>query len=141
MRYLTTAEIERLLQLMAKDYRVLVPVVLPDGTRSLGELGTYPLALGGGALPMKPSEVFSPYLETLLSFADDGKPRVAESPSKPLFVVGFTAEDMACLEFVDRFFSANYYDEQYFARRKSAVIVCVSGKCGKNGEMLKIAGK
>ena len=140
MRYLTTNEVEKFLRLLENEYRVLVPVVLPDGTRSLGEFGSYPLALAGGALPMKPSGIFSPYLETLFQFSQNGEAKVSTPATKPLCVVGFTAQDLACLEFVDRFFSTNYYDEQYFAKRKNAIIVGISGKCGKNGEMLKIAG-
>lgn len=140
MHYLTITEIERFLQLLKNDYRVLVPIVLPDGTRSLGKLGDYSLALAGGALPMKPSGIFSPYLETLLRFSPHNEAVLPQQSPKPLLVVGFTAQDLACLEFVDRFFSTNYYDEQYFAKRKNAVIVGVSGKSGKNGEMLKIAG-
>jgi len=142
MRYLTTTEVEKFLQSLADKYQVLVPVTLLDGTRSLGQLGSYPLALAGGALPMKPSTVFSPYLETLLHFtvAEEAQVQVVSASNKPLLVVGFTAQDLACLEFVDRFFSTNYYDEQYFARRKNAVLIGISGLCGKNGEMLKIAG-
>ena len=139
MRYLTTIEIEKFLQAMTDDYRVLVPVTLVDGTRSLGEFGSDPLALAGGALPMKPSGIFSPYLEVLLQFVKEGTAHTAQTNNKPLFVVGFTAQDLACLEFTDRFFSTNYYDEQYFAKRKNAVLIGISGKCGKNGEMLPIA--
>lgn len=141
MRYLTTNEIEKFLHLIENDYRVLVPVALPDGTRSLGEFGSYPLALAGGVLPMKPSGIFSPYLDTLLHFLPNGETTIAAPLTRPLCVVGFTAQDLACLEFVDRFFSTNYNDEQYFAKRKNALLIGISGKCGKNGEVLKIAGE
>lgn len=141
MRYLTTTEIAKFLQLLTNDYRVLIPIALPDGTRSLGEFGSYPLALAGGALPMKPSGIFAPYLETLLRFSPNDEAIMPQLSERPLFVVGFTAQDLACLEFVDRFFRTNYCDEQYLAKRNHAVIVGISGKCGKNGEMLKIAGE
>lgn len=130
-----------------ENYQVLAPVALRDGTRSLGELSPrgvdddaeQRLQLAGGALPMKPARVFTPYFDLEFSFSSDGK-IVHKQSELPLLVVGFTAQDLDCLEFVDKFFSTNYYDEHYFAKRKGAVVIGVSGKCGKNGELLKIAG-
>ena len=56
-------------------------------------------------------------------------------------MVGLTAQDADGLEFLDRFYNENYRDDIYFNKRNGAVIVCVSGRCGANGEFLKVAGK
>jgi sulfhydrogenase subunit beta (sulfur reductase) len=119
---------------------VQVPIRLTDGTRSLSKPHQGPLALAGGAIPQKITNVFFPQIETVLTIGPDGvKPQ--EALSKPLLVVGFTAQDADCLEFIDRFYSENYRDDVYFNKRDGAVIVCVSGRCGADGEFLKIAGE
>lgn len=138
MKLFTANELVRFFKLQMQMYDVQVPIKLHDGTRSLGMLEGNELALHGGALPMKPTGVFSPYLDLVLTF--DGQDIRLPEPTKPIFVVGFTEEDVACLEFIDRFFSTNYSDEVYFNKRNNAVVVCVSGKCGTNAEFLKIAG-
>ncbi|MEJ2703283.1 MAG: 4Fe-4S dicluster domain-containing protein [Sedimentisphaerales bacterium] len=60
--------------------------------------------------------------------------------SKPLLVVGLTAADADCLEFVDRFFETYYRDTIYFNKRDNAVISCVSGWCDSDGGFMKISG-
>lgn len=61
--------------------------------------------------------------------------------AKPLLVVGYTAQDAECLAFIDKFFSENFRDSIYFNKRDASVVAVVSGRCGKDGEFLKIAGK
>ena len=129
MKILTEQQLEAFFKSVESDYDVFVPLRLHDGTRSLGKPGEGPLALAGGAIPQKITNVFFPQIETVLTIGPDGvKPQ--EAPAKPLFVVGFTAQDADCLEFIDRFYSENYRDDVYFNKRDGAVIVCVSGRCG-----------
>jgi len=135
----TDQELKAFFRSLATDYDVRVPIRLHDGTRTLGRLDDGPLALRGGHLPRKLSEVFFPQAEPVLAAGPDGVALPA-APDKPLFVAGFTAPDAKCLEFTDRFFSAEYRDDLYFNKRDGAVIVCVTGRCGPDGEMLEIAG-
>lgn len=136
MKSFTLDELTHFFKAHEQAYNVQVPIKLHDGTRSLGNLADGELALVGGALPMKPTGVFAPYLDMVLAFA--GEKINLPQREKPIFLVGLTAEDAACLEFVDRFFKQNYYDELYFSKRERSVTVVVSGKCGSNGEFLKI---
>jgi sulfhydrogenase subunit beta (sulfur reductase) len=140
MKILTEQQLEAFFKSVESDYDVQVPIRLPGGTRSLGKPHQGALALAGGAIPQKITNVFFPQIETVLTIGPDGvKPQ--EAPSKPLLVVGFTAQDADCLELIDRFYSENYRDDVYFNKRDGAVIICVSGRCGADGEFLKIAGE
>jgi sulfhydrogenase subunit beta (sulfur reductase) len=148
MKILTEQQLEAFFESAESDYDVLVPIKLHDGTRSLGKLGEGPLALAGGAVPQKITNVFFPQIETVLQF--DARYEILDTrresgienreSRKPLLVVGFTAQDADCLEFIDKFYSEEYRDDVYFNKRDGAVIVCVSGRCGIDGEFLKIAG-
>ena len=136
MKRLTEAEIQSFLKSLESRYDVWVPVRLHDGTRSLGRLGDGPLALAGGALPQKPTRMFFPQMDVILSL----KGQTIESPAplaKPLLVAGFTAEDLDCLAFIDRFYGENFRDTVYFSKRENAVTVAVTGRCGKDGRTLK----
>ncbi len=139
MKAFTDQELAAFLGSLEGQYDVRVPIALHDGTRSLGRPGQGPLALAGGAVPAKVTSVFFPQMERILSFTGD-EAAATHREGKPLLVVGFTAADADCLEFIDEFFSSEYYDDVYFARRSGAVVVCVSGKCGRDGEFLRIAG-
>jgi len=139
VKALTLQELEAFFRSLESDWDVRVPVRLHDGTRALGRLDEGPLALAGGRLPRKPTEAFFPQMEQVLTAGPDGVV-MQGPPAKPLFVVGFTAQDADCLEFIDRFFSAEYRDDVYFNKRYGAVVVCVSGRCGEDGEFLRIAG-
>jgi len=138
MRILTPTELQPFFQSLEPDYEVRVPIALPDGTRTLGRMGEGPLAIEGGPLLIKPTSVFFPQYETGLGY-EEGVVRVQAPLPKPLFLVGLTAQDADCLSFVDEFFQANYQDDIYFNKRKGAVIVVVSGRCGQDEEFLKIA--
>jgi sulfhydrogenase subunit beta (sulfur reductase) len=159
MKILTEQQLEAFFKLSQSDYDVLVPIKLHDGTRSLGKLHQGPLALAGGAVPQKITNVFFPQIETVISFSvpraaccgtqdtqrsasniSRGTQNAERSTKKPLLVVGFTAQDADCLEFIDKFYSEEYRDDVYFNKRDGTVIVCVSGRCGADGEFLKIAG-
>lgn len=138
MKRLTEAEIQPFLQSLESQYDVWVPIRLHDGTRSLGRLGEGPLALAGGALAQKPTRMFFPQMDVILSLKG-GQIETQGPPDKPLLVVGFTAEDLDCLAFIDRFYSENYRDTVYFNKREGAAIVAVTGRCGKDGRPLKVA--
>jgi len=140
MKILTIQEVESFLKAIESDYDVQAPIKLHDGTRALGKLDEGALAIAGGRIPQKITNVFFPQMETVLT-AGSEKIELPKPLSKPLLVVGFTAQDADCLKFIDRFYSENYRDDIYFNKRDGAVIVCVSGRCGVDGEFLKIAGE
>ena len=140
MKIVTNQEVESFLRSIESDYDVLVPIGLHDGTRAMGKLSEGSLAIAGGRIPKKITNVFFPQMETVLT-ASSEKIELSKPLPKPLFVAGFTAQDADCLKFIDRFYSENYRDDIYFNKRDEAVIVCVSGRCGKDGEFLKIAGE
>jgi len=123
------------------QYDLWVPIKLHDGTRSLGKLDDGELVLIGDLMPMKPTSLFAPCSEVVFKFTKDGEILPQPSLDKPMFIVGFTAQDLDCLEFIDRFFSRNYRDEVYFAKRAFAIIVGVSGYVGSDNGFFKIAGK
>jgi len=140
----TIEELKSFLQALDSEYELYVPVTLPDGTRSLDALDKGELSLLGGKIPRKTTSVFFPQSEKMFTIKQScccGSQAVSPSqPTKPIFVVGLTAEDAECLQFIDKFFSTNFCDDIYFAKRNNSVVAVISGKCGKDGEFLKIAG-
>ena len=140
MKSMTLEALERFFREMDADYDVRVPVSLHDGTRTLGKSDEGPLALSGGFIPLKTTSVFFPQTERVFKTDADGKIRMAGPLEKPVLVVGMTAQDAECLEFIDKFFSENFRDDIYFNKREGSVVVVVSGRCGKNGEFLEISG-
>lgn len=141
MKALTLAELESFLRTLAGEYDVRAPIRLQDGSRALGRLSEGPLALQGGRIPRKPTAMFFPQQETVFEAFPTGRYLAPEPPPKPLFILGFTAEDLDCLEFIDRFFTRGFADDLYLARRQGAVIAGLSGYCGPGGELLRLAGK
>ncbi len=139
MKALSQDEMQAFLESLGGDYDVRAPIRLEDGTRVVGRLDEGPLAVAGGRIARKPTDVFFPQFETMLS-SEGGLFAAAKPPGKPLFVLGFTAEDCDCLEFIDRFYAMGYRDEVYFNKRDGAVVAAVSGRCGAKGEMMKVAG-
>ncbi|BCR03464.1 4Fe-4S ferredoxin [Desulfuromonas versatilis] len=140
MKALTQTELETFLHALQPAWDVRAPIRLSDGTRALGRLEEGPLALLGGRIPRKPTDVFFAQQEKVFDALPDGSFRQEEPPQKPLFVLGFTAEDLECLEFIDRFFSSGFADDIYLRKRSGAVIGGLTGKCGSAGELLRIAG-
>ncbi|MBN1903251.1 4Fe-4S dicluster domain-containing protein [Candidatus Sumerlaeota bacterium] len=140
MKSLTITEIEQFLKSVEPEFDLRVPIRLHDGTRSLGGLNEGPLSLMGGKIPLKPTSVFFPQTERVFTRESDGEIKMEKPGEKPILVVGYTAEDADCLEFIDKFFSENFRDDLYFQKRDGSVIMVVSGKCGPDGGFLKIAG-
>ena len=90
-------------------------------------------------MPVKITSVFFPQLECMLR-VDIDEIRMQQPVPKPLLLVGLTAADADCLDFVDRFFETNYRDTIYFNKRDDAVIFCVSGWCDSDEGFMKISG-
>jgi formate hydrogenlyase subunit 6/NADH:ubiquinone oxidoreductase subunit I len=139
MRTLPEHALETFFSGLSDRYQVLVPLRLGDGSRALGPLGAAPLALAGGPLPRKPSEAFFPQADTVFRCDSEGHPQSPPSPDQPLLVAGFTARDLACQRFTDRFFADGFCDDLYFQRRRQALLVGVAGRCGAAGVPLAIA--
>jgi sulfhydrogenase subunit beta (sulfur reductase) len=139
VKALTNRQLETFFTRATYDFDVRVPVRLHDGTRSLAQPGEGDLSLCGGPLPQKITAVFFPQMEWILKI-DSSHMHTQEPADKPLFVVGWTAADLDCLEFIDKFFNANYRDTVYFDKRNRAVIVAVSGHCGEDGRLQRPAG-
>ena len=140
MNALSPEALEAFLLTLTDEYHVLVPIALHDGTRSLGRVGTGPLALSGGALPSKVSQVFFPHFETYLKISEDHDVEMTAPSQKPLFVVGMTAQDLACLAFTDKFFMVGFRDDLYAEKRQRSIVAGLSGRCGSNGDFLQVAG-
>ncbi|HUS57151.1 MAG TPA: 4Fe-4S dicluster domain-containing protein [Planctomycetota bacterium] len=139
MKAYSVQELDSFFKSLESHYDVCVPVRRRDGTRALGAPADGPLTLAGGPVPNKITSVFFPQMEVVLTASSD---RLATpSPlARPVFVVGLTAQDADCLEFIDRFFATGFPDSVYLRRRQDSVVVCVSGRCGADGQSLKIAG-
>jgi formate hydrogenlyase subunit 6/NADH:ubiquinone oxidoreductase subunit I len=137
MKTIADLELVGFFRQLASDYDIRVPVLLPDGGRAFGSTDGA-LALGGGALPTKPTAVFFPQDDTLFAQGSGGE-QLAPERSRPLFIAGFTSLDLRCLKFMDRFFADGFRDDVYFRTRESAVIAAVSGYCGPDGALLPLA--
>ena len=139
MKILTSDNLDRFFAGLAAKLEVRLPILLPDGTRSIGSPADGPLALHGGAVPGKPTAAFFPQQGTVFTAADGVtlEPPVAD---RQLFVLGFTSRDLACLRFIDRFFADGFCDDLYFRLRRGAIVAGVSGYCGPGGALLHPAG-
>jgi formate hydrogenlyase subunit 6/NADH:ubiquinone oxidoreductase subunit I len=139
MKVLYPEQIADFFAALATGFELRLPVMLPDGTRSLGTLEDGPIALQGGALASKPTAAFFPQQSVVFTVADNVIQNNA-LPDRSLLVVGFTRRDLDCLRFIDRFFAAGWRDDLYFLQREHAVIAGVSGYCGPEGALLPLAG-
>ena len=138
MKALTPDQLHDFFAALATTYEVRLPILLSDGTRALGLLDDGPLALHGGTLP--------PADGGLLPAARPGLFRRRWFRGRTFgarhgfLVAGFTAHDLACLRFIDRFFADGFRDTIYFRQRQEAFVVGVSGYCGGEGSLLPLAG-
>ena len=139
MRVLTPDRLHPFLATLAQRYELRLPVLLPDGSRVIGSPDDGPLALHGGATPGKPTAAFFPQQGTVFT-ADGNTLREPHTPERPLFVLGFTPRDLACLRFIDRFFADGWCDDVYFRQRQNAIVAGLSGFCGPNGALIPPAG-
>ncbi|MFH1744076.1 MAG: 4Fe-4S dicluster domain-containing protein [bacterium] len=140
MKAISFEQLDAFLHSLASEYDVYAPVTLHDGTLSLGKLGTGPLALLAGSIPAKITSIFFPHFDRVLTILEDHNISVPGEMTTPVLVVGLTAEDLDCLEFVDKMYLTGFRDDLYHKRREHSVVVGISGRCGKDGEFLRIAG-
>lgn len=140
MKSLTPRELELFFSSLEQEYDVRLPVRLPDGTRCWGRPDEGSMALEGGSVPRRPTEIFFPQHDPVFT-ARGEKVKSPSPPSKPILLAGLPAADLEALAFVDAFFAAGIRDDLYFSRRQGATIVGVSGKCGRDGEVLPRGGK
>ena len=139
MKILTTDRIDRFFASLAQTWDLRLPILLPDGTRVIGSPDDGPLALLGSAILSKPTAAFFPQEGTVFTAAGV-ELRGPPPPPRPLFVLGFTPRDLACLRFIDRFFADGWCDDIYFRLRQNAVVAGLSGYCGPGGSLLPPAG-
>ncbi len=139
MRVLTADRLEPFFARIAETMELRLPVLLTDGTRVIGSPDDGPLALQGGTVLGKPTAAFFPQQEALFNAAG-GELQEPPPHARPLFVLGFTPRDLACLRFIDRFFADGSRDDIYFRQRHNAVVAGLSGYCGSGGTLLPPAG-
>ncbi len=139
MKLLTPDRLEQFFSFLTQTWELRLPVLLPDGTRTIGSPDDGPLALDGGAVPGKPTAAFFPQQGAVFT-VDEGVPQSPRAPERPLFVLGFTPRDLACLRFIDRFFADGWRDDLYFRLRQGAMVAGLSGYCGPGGALIHPAG-
>jgi formate hydrogenlyase subunit 6/NADH:ubiquinone oxidoreductase subunit I len=139
MKTATPEQLDSLFASLAKTYDLRLPIMLPDGTRVIGSPDNGPISLVGGTVLSKPTAAFFPQQETVFS-VNVGVTEEAPTPAIPLFILGFTPHDLACLRFIDRFFAEGWRDDVYFRLRKDAVVAGLSGYCGVDGTFIHPAG-
>lgn len=139
MRILTPDRLHPFFASLAQSMELRLPILLPDGTRVIGSPDDGPLALHGDAAPGKPTAAFFPQQGTVFT-ADGNTLREPPPPERPLFVLGFTPRDLACLRFIDRFFADGWCDDVYFRQRQNAIVAGLSGFCGPDGALIPPAG-
>lgn len=139
MRVLDSGQFDQFVAALAARWELRLPILLPDGTRVIGSPDDGPLAMHGGAVTGNPASAFFPQQGTIFT-VDNGMLKEPNPPERPLFIIGFTPRDLACLRFIDRFFADGYRDNIYFRQRQGAVVAGVSGLCGLNGEMIPPVG-
>jgi sulfhydrogenase subunit beta (sulfur reductase) len=135
MKILNPDLLKGFLATLAEKWELRLPIMLPDGTRIIGSPDDGPLSLHDGAVPGKPTAAFFPQQTEIFSTAN-GLLQEPPIPDRPLFVLGFTPRDLACLRFIDRFFSEGWCDDIYFRQRQGAVVAGLSGYCGPDGTVL-----
>ena len=139
IKIVTSDRIEQFFASLDATWEVRLPIMLPDGTRTIGSRSSGPLALHGGAVAGKPTAAFFPQHGTIFTAVGSGFQEPA-APTRPLFILGFTPRDLACLRFIDRFFADGFSDDLYLRLRKNAVVAGLSGYCGLGGALLPPAG-
>jgi formate hydrogenlyase subunit 6/NADH:ubiquinone oxidoreductase subunit I len=139
MIILTSDRLDQFFAALAESWELRLPILLPDGTRVIGSPDDGPLALHGGAVLGKPTSAFFPQQETVFTVVE-GMLQEPPAPARPLFVLGFTPRDLACIRFIDRFFADGWRDDIYFRQRQNAVVAGLSGHCGPGGTLIPPAG-
>lgn len=139
MTVLAPEQLDQLFVRLSESWDLRLPIQLPDGTRVIGSTDDGPFTPFGGAVLSKPTAAFFPQQETVFTTTEGGLQK-QQVPERPLFVLGFTARDLACLRFIDRFFADGWRDDIYFRQRKGALVAGLSGYCGADGTFIRPAG-
>ena len=140
MKDISLNRLNSILETLSTEYEVIAPIHLHDGTRSLGQLEEGALAISGGQIGMRMNTVFFPQFDHMLTISQNNFIHILEISAKPILLIGFSAEDLDCLEFTDKFYGEGFRDDLYWNRRERSIIVAVSGKCGSDGAFMRIAG-
>jgi len=135
MKQIETEDLPVFFATLSMTHELRLPILLQDGSRTIGTLSDGPAALCGGAVLAKPTQFFFPQEEVVFATTDGD---YASSPANGsrLIVIGFTPADLQCLRFIDRFFASDTRDDLYFRLREGAVTAAVSGHCGKDGQFI-----
>lgn len=139
MRLLSSEQLDQFISSLDETWDLRLPIQLPDGTRVIGSPDDGPFTPHGGAVLGKPTAAFFPQQETVFT-ATEGELPKQQVPERPLFVLGFTDRDLACLRFVDRFFAEDWCDDIYFRHRKGALVAGLTGYCGVDATLIRPAG-
>jgi sulfhydrogenase subunit beta (sulfur reductase) len=139
MKILTSDRLDLFFATLAELWELRLPILLPDGTRIIGSPDDGIPAMHGPAVLSKPTAAFFPHQGTVFT-ADGDMLSEPPPPEHPLFVLGFTPRDLACLRFIDRFFADGRRDDVYFRLRQGAIVAGLSGYCGPGETLIPPAG-
>ncbi|MBN1958682.1 MAG: 4Fe-4S dicluster domain-containing protein [Desulfuromonadales bacterium] len=141
LKTLTAQDLFRLLDRVSRDYNLLVPRNLDDGTRGLVKWDGQQLDFCGDPLQRKPTSHFFPQTDLLVQLLKDGTASVPRKTPEPLALLGLCREDLQGIAFCDRFFSVPPADDIYLDKRRGALLIGLTGQAGPEGEFLPLAGQ
>jgi len=139
LKQLNRADLDRLLETIARDYRLQVPQQLADGTRQLTVYGTGELSLSGALLQRKPTSYFFPQTQKMLSIHPNGTVELPPPVKPPLALFGLNRADLAGISFLDRFFLAAPADDIYLRQRSTALLIGLTGEAGLDHSFLPLS--
>lgn len=141
LKRLTEPDIVRLFDQIAQKHKLLVPETLADGTRELLPWHGQRIELHGEPLQRKPTCHFFPQTDPLVQLYEDGTFKLPSGTDKPLALFGLGREDLHAIAFIDRFFAAQPTDDIYLNKRRSAMLIGLTGDAGPNRDFLPLAGQ
>ena len=130
LKRLEERDIYDLLGRIADSYRLRVPGLLDDGTRTLLPWDGRQISLFGEPPQRKPTAYFFPQTDPLLKIDPQGQATPAAAAEKPFALFGLDSIDLAALAFTDRFFSNPPPDDHYLRRRNGALLIGLTGYAG-----------
>ncbi len=139
LKQLQQNQLEQLLERIAGEYRLQVPLLLADGSRQLAPYGSGEPSLFGAPLQRKPTSYFFPQTERLLTIAAEGTVIIPVAAEKPLALFGIDRADLSGITFLDRFFTAPPADDAYLRNRRDALLIGLTGAAGPDHGFLPIS--
>lgn len=136
LKRLNPAELPQLLERIAAEFDLQIPVRLPDSSRLLQPWQSGELSLLGEPVQQKATAFFFPQTELLVLIAEDGTAEAPAAAKQPLALFGLNRDDLAGIAFLDRFFAAPPADNRYRSRRENALLIGLSGAVGPEGRWL-----